>query len=240
MKNAKITVASLMSLMLVGFPLVSCSSGDNYEANQENVAYQALSKTTYDWYSYIANNHDQLDEKFTKGFTQTDLEDMLVDMGYDKTDLTLTEFNQIYSTVLNQSIKPMDFDKMFEVYYSDRSSYFFDYAKELLLNNDIDKEIGSTNWNTLSIEDQNLLAGLNDYIKANVTPNANPANTYAKTNFGYVNIFGIYIDLDAPSSTIAFWTFLGAGAGFYAGGPVGAAIGAGIGAVVGVVMAIVK
>lgn len=162
---------------------------------------------------------------------------MLMELGYEKGSLTIEQFNRIYKEIVDVQNGPeMNFEDVYNKYYSDRPEYFKETLTSILNNQTIDSKIETDQWNELTFEDQNLLKGLNELIKK--YPNND--NLQAKGGPGPGTFFYGTVDLSAEGGVIAFYTLVGAGIGGMIGNLPGAAIGAAAGVVVGVVAAVLK
>jgi len=221
---------------MISSSLTSCSNDDSNTAEKQTNSFNLQSKSNISWFNFVNDNYDLIENSFLDGINQDNLDIMLTKLGYETGSLTIDQFNEIYKEIIKVQNGPeMNFDDVYERYYSDRSEYFKETLASILNSKIIDTEIGTDQWNTLTNEDQNLLAGLNDLIKK--YPNENNYSARGLNPGG-----GMTWDLSPTASVIAFYTLVGTGVGLYLGGftPVGAAIGAAIGAVVGVVAAVLK
>lgn len=237
MKRIKIATTTFLSLMVVSSSLISCNTDDLNDSNHKTNAVNLSKGTDKVWFEFVNNNYSFIENSFLNGVNQENLDTMLMELGYEKGSLTIEQFNKIYEEIIAVQNGPeMNFEDVYNKYYSDRSEYFKETVALILNGKTIDSEVGTDQWNKLTFEDQNLLKGLNELIKK--YPNND--NLQAKGGPGAGTFFYGTVDLGAEASVIGFYTFLGAGIGGVLGGPGGAAIGAVAGLLVGVGAAILK
>lgn len=239
MKRIKITVTSLLSLMLISSSLISCDNeGGDTSNNEINKGYFQNAKATENsWFDFVNNNYEFVQNSFIKGVDQRNLDVMLEQLGYERGALTIDQFNKIYKEIVNmQNQAELNFEDVYNHYYSDRPEYFKEILSTILSNHTIDSRIGEPQWSQLSFEDQNLLKGLNELIKKY------PKNDrlQAKGMSASGTFFSGVVNLGPEAGVIGFYTMVGAGIGGIIGGLPGAGIGAAAGAVVGVVAAVLK